>query len=323
MSHNVETMAYVGETPWHGLGNALPEGQSLDAWKQAAGMDWTIESSPVHYLTHTQGPLTGDLIDYPEHKVLYRSDTHTPLSVVGHRYQVVQPAEVLEFYRDLTRYSGFQLETAGVLKGGRKLWALARTDHVGELAGRDRLQGYLLLATACDGSMATTAQFTSIRVVCQNTLSVSLREGGGHRTPCVKVRHNTRFDADAVKRQLGISVNAWSGFMCELEALSERPMTLKDAENQLRSLMVPPGHPRPETANRKAIDHTLALFQGAGRGSRLPSSQGTAFGLLNAVTEYVDHTRRARSTDHRLDAAWFGAGAQLKDKTFHQLMATI
>ena len=320
MSHLVESMAYVGSTPWHGLGHALSPGQSVDVWRQQAGMDWSIESSPVHFLTQSEGLMSGDLLEYPDHKVLYRSDTQAPLSVVGHRYQVVQPAEVLEFYRDLTEHSGFQLETAGVLKGGRKLWALARTDQYGELTGQDRIQGYLLLATACDGSMATTAQFTSIRVVCNNTLAVSLREGQRSSAPCVRVRHNTRFDADAVKQQLGISVSVWSNFMSELKALSERPVRFKEAESIVQQLLVTPGAPDPQKSNRKAIDRTLSLFMGSGRGASLPSSKGTAFGLLNAVTEYVDHERRARSTDHRLDSAWFGAGAQLKDKAFHQLM---
>ena len=323
MSHNVETMAYVGETPWHGLGNVLSPGQSLDVWKRQAGMDWSIRSSPVHYLTQSIGGFTGDLLDFSEHKVLYRSDTNKPLSVVGHKYHVVQPEEVLEFYRDLTEYSGFQLETAGVLKGGRKLWALAKTGYDGELKGRDRINGYVLLATACDGSMATTVQFTSIRVVCQNTLSVSLREGAQHHAPCVKVRHNTRFDADAVKRQLGISVGAWSDFMYELKGLSQRPFTEKEAETFLQQLMVPASSPNPEKANRRSINRALALYQGQGRGSLIESAHGTAFGLLNAVTEFVDYERRAISKDHRLDAAWFGAGAQLKDKAFQQLLELV
>ena len=113
---------------------------------------------------------------FDEKSVLYRSDTGTALSVVGQRYNVVQPREILEFYRDLTEISGFELETAGVLKGGKKIWALARTGQSTSLKGNDVTNGYVLLATACDGSMATTAQFTSVRVVCNNTLAISLTQ---------------------------------------------------------------------------------------------------------------------------------------------------
>ena len=91
---------------------------------------------------------------------------------VSQRYQVVQPREIFRgFYRDLTEVSGFELETAGGVKGGRKIWALAKTGQSMALRGNDVTNGYLLLATACDGTLATTAQFTGIRVVCNNTFS--------------------------------------------------------------------------------------------------------------------------------------------------------
>src|SRR3546814_20756798 len=121
---------------------------------------------------------------FPEQKVLYRSDTKAPLAVVSKRFQVVQPGEILEFYRDLTEVGGFELETAGVLRGGRKFWALARTGQSVSLKGRDRVDGYLLLATACDGTLATTAQFTSVRVVCNNTLSIALGDNQIGRASC-------------------------------------------------------------------------------------------------------------------------------------------
>lgn len=171
--HLVQTMAYVGAEPWHGLGNRLAPKQPLEVWRRAAGMDWTIEEAEVRFVAAGNQNL-GSIHAFPEQKVLYRSDTKAPLSVVSARYHVVQPDEILEFYRDLTEIGGFQLETAGVLKEGRKLWALARTGQSGTLKGKDEVNGYLLLATACDGTLATTAQFTSIRVVCNNTLQIAL-----------------------------------------------------------------------------------------------------------------------------------------------------
>lgn len=166
MAHEVQTMAYIGDEPWHGLGNELTPNQPIEVWAKQAGMDWTIESSDVsYYANHAAG---GKLImPFADNKVLYRSDTLEPLSVVSQRYQEVQPSEILEFYRDLTEQADFELETAGVLKGGRKFWALAKTGQSTALKGKDVSNGYILLATACDGTLATTAQFTSIRVVCK------------------------------------------------------------------------------------------------------------------------------------------------------------
>ena len=100
-----------------------------------------------------------------------RSDTNAPLSVVSGRYQVVQPKEVLEFYRDLSEISGFELETAGVLKAGKKFWALARTGKETALKGNDVVKGYLLLATSCDGTLATTATPSTVRWVPSRCLT--------------------------------------------------------------------------------------------------------------------------------------------------------
>jgi phage/plasmid-like protein (TIGR03299 family) len=174
MAHLIENMAYVGETPWHGLGNSLTPHQPIEVWAQQAGMDWRIESSNVSYMAQNERG-QNIILPYEEQRVLYRSDTHAPLSVVSQRYQEVQPLEILEFYRDLTEQSGFELETAGVLKGGKKFWALAKTGQTSALKGKDVSNGYILLATACDGTLATTAQFTSIRVVCNNTLAIALK----------------------------------------------------------------------------------------------------------------------------------------------------
>ena len=260
MAHLVEQMAYVGQAPWHGLGNRLTPNQPLEVWARQAGMDWRILVTPVRYLAGEAGNL-GQILTAPDQKVLFRSDTQAPLSVVGHRYQIVQPREILEFYRDLTEVSGFELETAGVLKGGRKCWALARTGQSGLLRGNDRTDAYVLLATACDGTLATTAQFTSIRVVCNNTLAVATAGA----VNAVKVRHNTRFDPQTVKQQLGISVSAWEDFMYRLKTLSMRKVRPAEVQRFFdRVFAIPMASPvdsgrKPQQRN---IEQALALFGG-------------------------------------------------------------
>lgn len=314
MSHQVEQMAYVGQTPWHGLGNQLSPDQPLSVWAKQAGMDWRIESSPIQYMGDQSGHL-GELLTYPDSKVLYRSDTNAPLSVVSNRYQVVQPEEILHFYQDLTEKSGFQLETAGVLKGGKKFWALARTGQSATLKGNDVTNGYLLLATACDGTLATTAQFTSVRVVCNNTLALSLGNGHG----AVKVPHNTTFDSLKVKQQLGVSVGVWDEFMYDLKRFSERKVNSREAKQYFERVFrhIHRGQP---VVNERSAAKALSLFDGRGRGAELSSARNTTFGLLNAVTEFVDHERRAHSTDNRLDSAWFGKGAAIKQMALEEAL---
>lgn len=348
MAHFVETMAFVGQTPWHGLGNQLPQNQPIEVWAQQAGMDWRIESSNVSYMAKNERG-QNILMPYEEQRVLYRSDTHAPLSVVSQRYQEVQPKEILEFYRDLTEQSGFELETAGVLKGGRKFWALARTDQSAVLKGKDVSNGYILLATACDGTLATTAQFTSIRVVCNNTLAIALR-GQNSSAGVVKVPHSTKFDADKIKQQLGISVRAWDEHMYEMKQLSQRKVTQQEAAayfdavfNNTNLSIAEQGEsiiqfyrnvamPKQINAykadnkaepNGRAMSKVMTMFNGHGRGAELASAKDTAYGLLCSITEFVDHERRAISTDNRMDSAWFGAGANIKQRGLEQILRLI
>lgn len=335
MAHLIDSMAFVGDTPWHGLGNQLTPKQPIEVWARQAGMNWKIEASPVHYLTEI--PKLGDsntsmssqtgkhpkcdiLMSFDEQKVLYRSDNQAPLSVVSQRFHVVQPREILEFYRDLTEKADFELETAGVLKGGKKLWALAKTGQSASLKGKDVSNGYILLATACDGSMATTAQFTSIRVVCNNTLAIALRQGqakslnGTSNQGIVKVPHNTKFDAQSVKQQLGISISAWDEYIYQLNQLSNRKVKNAEVDRYLWQVFNDKTAPISSSFNERAMTKCKTLFEGRGRGAMLESARGTAFGLLNSVTEFVDHERRAKSTDHRLESAWFGNGAVIKQR---------
>ena len=312
MAHQIENMAYIGTTPWHGLGSRLTEKQPLEVWQREAGMDWQIQESPVHFKADAIGHM-GSIHSFPEQKVLFRSDTKAPLSVVSQRYQVVQPREVLEFYRDLTERSGYELETAGVLKGGRKLWALARTGQSTALKGNDVVNGYLLLATSCDGTLATTATPTTIRVVCNNTLTIAINGA----SQAIKVPHSTRFDPRTVKQQLGITVSQWDDFLYRMRTLAARPVKDHEAKVYLRRVLCEVQTDKPEhtaVSNERALNKVLSMYEGHGRGAELESAKGTAWGLLNSVTEYVDHERRARSNEYRMDAAWFGQGAVIKQR---------
>lgn len=352
MAHLVETMAFVGQTPWHGLGNQLPQNQPLEVWAQQAGMDWRIESSDVSYMAQNERGQS-IILPYEEQRVLYRSDTHAPLSVVSQRFQEVQPMEILHFYKDLTEQSGFELETAGVLKGGKKFWALAKTGQTAALKGKDVSNGYILLATACDGTLATTAQFTSIRVVCNNTLAIALK-GQNTNAGVVKVPHSTRFDAEKVKQQLGISVRAWDEHMYEMKQLSQRKVNQQEAAAYFdavfnntslsiaeqdesivqfyRNVAMPNQVPVTSTTNKadnktepngRAMSKVMTMFNGHGRGAELSSAKDTTYGLLCSITEFVDHERRAMSQDYRLDSAWFGAGAAIKQRGLEQALRMI
>lgn len=310
MAHELATfidgrarMAYVGETPWHGLGQQLTPDAALEVWAKESGMDFKIFGSPVLYRR------TDETIAAQSSKqVLYREDTGDALGVVGNRYKVVQPIEVLEFFRDLVEDQGFELETAGVLFNGAKYWALARTGNTCKIGKDDVLKDYLMLATACDGTLRTTARRTSIRVVCNNTLNLSNQDAIND----IKVSHASVFDGNAVKTELGLRAEEWDNFTAKAELLADTHITDQQAIRFVQKLFGENAHTQ--------ISKTLQLYSGQGLGAQFKTSKDTAWGLLNATTEMIDW-HQGKNQDRRLEAAWLYGGINLKTKALDMLLA--
>ena len=271
--------------------------------------DYTVLKSAVCYSVDED-----DLRVFDDRFVLFRSDNQAPLGVVSDRYQIVQPGQVLEFFRDLCDEHGFDLETAGTLFGGARYWALAKTPMSLSLKG-DEVNGYVLLATSADGSLATTAKVVSTRVVCNNTLGVAMNEKSKH---AITVRHSTQFDATQVKIDLGVLDAGWKVFADKCERLSRAPMTKKQALETLINAMGDPEKPVEEQPNKRPMASILDIFDGKLIGD-MASTHGTAWGLVNAATQYYDHDA-GRSDNSRLASAWFGPAADRKQTVFNKAL---
>lgn len=315
-------IAYVGEVPWHKLGTELQSGAPIETWIKEARLDWSLVNQPVMYRHNDNMQRMEDWF------VLARSDTGEALSVVSKDYFPVQPKQVLEFYRDLTEDYGYVLETAGALNGGRKIWALAKTGYQDSIKdGIDEMAGYLLLATSCDKSIATTVAFTSVRVVCQNTLNISLKGVGKNRMRSLKIPHNQSFKPGDIKRQLGLLDEPWKQFMGSIRKLADAKVNEAKAEDFFDKLLRPDGDKKSETkplspAAAKEHQRLMSAYR-TGVGQETATTKETAWGLVNAVTYYVDHVRPGNGAGARLNNAWFGVGANLKDKAWNQAMEII
>ena len=321
-------IAYVGEKPWHGLGAELAPGQDLETWRRAAGLDWRVDESPVLYRN-------GEVRTWNERKVLYRSDTGEPLSVMSDGFNVVQPRDVLDLYTEIAKAGGFALETAGALSGGRRIWALARVSDGADVVHSDRVRPYVLLATAFDGSMATTAKFTAVRVVCHNTLSMAIpqydrtvgcalgaeKDGvAPGREQVVRIPHSVAWTdevARKVRMNLGIVHSAYERFMVEARALAARPMEEKEADDFVAYLLEPycrgtsAGGQKKDVRETRGYKRILELFREQALGHEMAGR--TRWGMLNAVTQLVDH-ERGKSAASRLESAWFGTGNAIKER---------
>lgn len=306
-----------GQTPWHGYGNRLPEDADLDQWRVAAGLDWDVDERAVYYSKRLDERNVPTKID--NRKALVRTDNQACLSVVGAGYNVVQPAEVLGFYRDLIAANGFKLDTAGALSDGRRIWALASTGDSTRIYGQDKVDGYVLLATSYDGTMATTCQFTSVRVVCNNTLQFATENSAG----AFKVSHSQKFDAEEAKGALGLSKEAWELYE---ERVNKLANTVVDLETTLAFFTQVLGNDAVvvnKDSGKIEYSPTFTKLYGAFQsspGAELRSARGTAWGLVNAVTFYQDHMARGNASGSRLNSAWFGAGASRKSKAFEEAL---
>lgn len=310
-------MAYVGAVPWHGLGQRLTEGADIETWQREAGLSYEIEETVVKYETKA-----GKLRSYGGRVVMHRSDTGDPLGLVSNRYKVVQPRQVLEFFRNLCDQRGYVLETAGVLFNGAKYWALARTPHEAVLRGKDKLGAYLLLASSCDGSTKTLAKYVNTRVVCNNTIEIAL---GERQQLAVCVPHSTVFDAEDVQVELGLIEAAWQETVEVCQGLSRRAVKVDEAIKYLVSLVGDPAKPLEQQQQAPVLAEMMRSFTASSAiGGELASARGTAWGLVNVVTEYVDH-KRGRLVDRRLDNAFFNTdgGAALKVRAFEAARALL
>lgn len=311
--------AFVGEVGWHGLGNALKANSKIDTWLKAAGMDWDIKRAAMMFQPDTNGP-----IEIEGRQILYRSDNHFPLGEVSQNYKVVQPGEVLEFFRGLCDNNGFSLNTAGTLFDGKRFWALASVGEDAVVLGDDVIKAYLLLATSADGSLATTAQFTTIRVVCNNTLSWAVSEGKANRKGRVAVSHRSVFKPEDVKDDLGIVRTQFGDFMGAARKVAKVKVTKEQAGEFLAKLLTDSRTiASKEPAGTRSYKRIMELFEGEAKGAELKGVEGTMWGLVNSITEYVDHHQNTKSIEHRMSDAFFGRGDQLKTMAFDRAVELV
>lgn len=317
MAHMIATtstgkaaIAYVGDTPWHGLGQQLTVDAPLETWAEESGLDFMIGAADVQFATPDTAWSKSVTLPYAGKKVLYRADSNIPLGLVSDKYKIVQPMEVLEFFRDMVGNIA-QLETAGVLRNGAHYWALAKMDGEFAIAG-DKVNQYLLLASSADGSLATQARLTSVRVVCNNTLQLASQD---RNSSVVQVRHNSVFNPISVRSQLGEFNDTFKAFEHTAKFLAN--IKLSSAQAQAVFTKVLGGDDKKPS---RAASRALELYEGAGIGAQLESAKGTAWGALNAVTQLMDW-ETARTGDARLANAWFGGGVNVKAKVTEELLA--
>jgi phage/plasmid-like protein (TIGR03299 family) len=351
MAHEVESMTYLASkgTPWHGLGNAVADGATIDEMLVASGLDWMVHRRFLHM--EMLGPnrttkIGKQLVD--GYFAVTRDMDNTVYQVCKSDYKPIQNKEIVEFFRTFCEAGEMTLDTLGALRGGAIIWGQATINHGSDftLAGGDKVRGRLLLATSHDGTMAYVAYIVNERVVCMNTLRMAFGEQG--KTSVFKIKHtgNWKQYAEQAKKTLQLAIAGQKTMHEKAQYLSESKAPKEAVRHFVYQLLN--GEELLESAvkvteARKASDPLDLLIAEAEQskvaqrvkwvpddkltrpghdilsaivnspGGKLESANGTWWGALNGVTYYADHMA-GRSRDTALQSAWFGDKANMKDQ---------
>jgi len=326
MSHGLATidgkhaMFYHGEAPWHKHGTRLKNPPTSKEAIIAASLNWTVEKVPLHIKCGRKYHLVDG-----KYATVRVADSHKTqsqvLGIVGKTYVPLQNVDAFGWFDSIVGQEAAIYETAGALGVGERVWILAKLPTQMRVIGDDVVDKYLLLSNSHDGSSGVQVKFTPIRVVCQNTLTMALRDG----TKGIKIHHTA-----SIKRNLQLAqVNL--GLINErfkkIEATFKRMRDVSLTDERLSSYLervfpMPPDSDDDSGRKRTEVARTQSreLFE-VGLGNAVPGVKGTLWAAYNGVAEYVDHHMGRRTTSEgRLDSAWFGSGFLTKVRAYRQAL---
>lgn len=313
MSHELEiingkaNMFYVGSKPWHGLGTELLNPPTIKEAIVYAGLDWDVNLEAVYYSDVSLAGTTYEII--PDARVVRRGTDGKILGVVGTKYEPLQNTEAFAWFDPFVSNGFVELETAGSLAEGKKVWILAKikSDPL-VIKGQDIVEKYILLSNSHDGSMAVSAGYTPIRVVCNNTLSMAQNNSASQ---LLKVRH-TRTMKDTlekIREIMCITNAAFEATANQYRLLASRDINAKTLEKYVKVVLDQDKLASEiTTKGRNQVERVIQLFE-YGNGNNMPEIRGTVWAAYNAVTDYISH-EASSNLDKRYASLWFGSNAR-------------
>lgn len=311
MPANVQSMAYYGHPPWHGLGTKVPKGVTAEQMICAAGMNWSVELRPARGAKkiNRKGEYSRyEVVRIPREDT---NETEVLLGLVTRRYQLLQNVEAFEFFDPIIADNKACFETAGALGQGERVWVMARMPGAMEVVPGDECHKYLLLSNTHSGEGSVIVKFTSVRVVCQNTLMMAMGDG----QKAYRVRHSKKmqFRLDELAQFLSITHEVFLKAEECFRAFAKIRMAADRLEAYFDAV-----YPRTETQKKKQEKpdrwRVLAQILEERPDLQIPGVRGTLWGAYNAITRLEDYKQpqQEEQEDQRLERAWFGSGAEIK-----------
>jgi len=301
MAHEVESMFFMGETPWHGLGNRVIDAPTVQEAINQAGLGWVVKTEDVFLANGQSVPA----------KATVRESDNTILGVVSDRYQVLQNHEAFNFFNPLVESKLVNLEAAGSLQSGKRIWVLARISDNSDLkiVGDDIIRKFILLSNSHDGTLAVRVGFTPVRVICANTLAMAHSSG---ESSLIRLRHSKSVvkNLDSLRDIINLANQSFEATADQFRALARKQINSLDLRKYIKIVL---GHEKTEdkdlsTRAENQITNVIQLFN-YGRGMDMVGVKGTAWAAYNAVTEYFTHSI-SDNADKRYNSLWFGSNQQ-------------
>jgi phage/plasmid-like protein (TIGR03299 family) len=321
MTHQIESAFFARQPAWHRLGTVLPESPSIPEAIRHAGLDWRVGLESLYAVDPDVGPAA----PLESHFAVVRDADKAVLGVVGAGYRPLQNANAFDFFQPFLDSGRCELEAAGSLRGGRRVFVLARLKGAtAEVIGRDSVRGYFLLSNAHDGSQAVRCQFTTIRVVCWNTLSAADRRADAGIEDCIRVRHtaNVEQGLTLVQKTVDMAAKTFNATVEDFRRMASKALPVGGLEKYVQEVLRIAPDADSHGKKPRAWPRILEAYDGA-PGASIRGVRGTYWGAYNAVTDWVDHARGRRKDDQaaRLDSAWFGDGERIKRRAYEVALA--
>lgn len=301
------SMAYAGETPWHGLGSLVADNLSPAEMTKAAGLDWKVEKKPIMVVGGKQ--IKGRF-------AIVRDKDGAPLGIGADKYTPFQNEEFLDFFTKFVHAGSMTMETAGSLDNGQRVWGMAKIkDGAFDVVKGDKIEGYLLMCNQHAPGRKAKILFTPTRVVCHNTLSYALDNAGANGT--FAIAHTKEFDANMKEKAelaLGISAEHMKTFKEASKFLASKSAKDIEVDRYFCELFQPDLDVSVSDDYNRTVEELRRVYSHQPGIEYAPNTWWQAF---NAVTFFADHLNGnskdlAKQQNNRLRAAWFGKMADKK-----------
>ena len=300
MAHMVETMAYAGEVPWHGLGVKVNDDLTVDEMIEAASLNWTVSKQPTFYRIGDEEISTGKF-------ALIRDTDKKFLSNVSDGWEPCQNRDAFSIFEEFVERNELEMHTAGSLKDGQVTWGLAKMKDQFALFNDDVTEQYLLLVNPHVFGQGIHVRSTPIRVVCNNTLSFAL---GSASDVTSTQNHRAAFDAERMKEAIGLTRKKLQQYETMASFLASKRYNEEKFKEYLN--VVFPNFSKKEEKQKELSRNAKRAFEIVETQPGAEFGKGTWWQAFNSVTYLTDH-ELGRNADTRLQSAWLGINKDRKN----------